>query len=141
MNPLNLLEHPDRYSIDRRELGKVLLVASTALLVVSVHATLSFQDSMKDVQKVDRQLEQTEAIMDSRGFNQSLQAIDSLQTVEEVDIYNQFRQASDAFRQARQAVSSAETASDNLESNYELYRWLVLVSILGQVAGLAVIYI
>lgn len=141
MWPLNLIEHPERYRIDRRELGKVLLVASTALLVVSVHATLSFQDSLKDVKKVDQNLDQAEAIMDSRGFNQSLQAINSLETVDQVDIYNQFKQASNAFKQARAAIQSAETARDNLESNYEMYRWLVLISILGQVAGLAVMYI
>ncbi|MFB6207744.1 MAG: hypothetical protein ABEJ69_00165 [Candidatus Nanohaloarchaea archaeon] len=142
MNPVDWIEHvPERYRVDKRELGKVMIVASTALLVVAVHSVFVFQTAMKDVRAADKQLEQADAIMSSPSFNQSMQAIDSIETFEEVNIYNQFQQASNAFHAANDAMVKVESARESMEANHELYQWLVLISILGEVAGVAVIYI
>ncbi|MFB6241383.1 MAG: hypothetical protein ABEJ36_01100 [Candidatus Nanosalina sp.] len=132
---------PERYRLDKRELGKVLVVASTALLVVSVHSVLVFQSTAEDVKKADKQLEKAQAVMSTSAFNQSMQAIGSIETFEEVNIYNQFRQASKAFSSAKNATSELSSARERIESSYELYQWLVLVSILGIVAGISVMYI
>ncbi|MFB6204396.1 MAG: hypothetical protein ABEJ75_01990 [Candidatus Nanohaloarchaea archaeon] len=142
MNPVEWIEHvPERYRVDKRELGKVMIVASTALLVVAVHSVFVFQDAMSDVNRAEEKLSTAEAKMSSSGFNQSLQAIQSLDTYEQVNIYNHFREAAESFSAAKEALNSIESASEHLEASYRLYQWLVLISILGEVAGFAIIYI
>lgn len=142
MNPVSWLEHvPERYRVDRRELGKVLIVASTAILFMSIHSILVVQSAMKDVKTAQDSLKEADARMSSQAFNESLQAIKSLDTYDQVDIYNHFRQAGDAFTAARNTVDEVEAAADRLERNFHMYQWLVVISLLGEVAGIAVIYL
>ncbi len=130
----------ERYTVDRREFGKILVIASTALLVLSLHSALSFQSALSQVEKVNRDFDKARGIIESPGFNDSLEALQSVKGGGS-QITNQFVTASNAFLEARDALERSEKAEDDLEGTYQQYRWLVLIAVLGEVAGIAVIYI
>lgn len=132
---------PEKYRVDKRELGKVLLVASAAIFVVSVHSALTLNAAINEVDNTQSQLNEMEVIMESQSFNQSMSALESTDTYEQVDIYGQFSTAVDAFNSAEGAFNSMESVSEGLENSYGIYQWLVLTSILGMVAGAVIIYI
>lgn len=131
-------ELEEKYFIDKREFGKVLLVASLAVLLVSVHAALEFQSASQNLDQMNEKFEETSGIINSESFNQSLQA---LETVRGTDIGPQFIQAAEAFRDAQGSIEDSREAEENLNSSFEIYQWLILVSILGTVSGAAIIYI
>ncbi len=137
---LDLGRLEERYTVDRRELGKILVIASTALLVLSLHSALSFQSALGEVEKVNRDFDKAQGIIESPGFNDSLEALQSARGGG-AQITNQFVTASNAFLEAREALERSEKAEDELEGTYNQYRWLVLIAVLGEVAGIAVIYI
>jgi hypothetical protein len=132
---------PERYRIDKRELGKVLMIASAAVFVVSVHSALTLNAAVEEVDKTDKQLSEMEAIIESDSFNRSMQALESTDTYEQVDIYAQFSTAVEAFNSANQGFDSLDNVSQGLENSYNTYQWLVLISLLGLVAGAVIIYI
>lgn len=142
---MDLLEHlekvPEKYRIDKRELGKILLIASAAVFVVSVHSALTLNAAIEEVDKTDSQLSEMEAIIESDSFNQSMNALESTDTFEQVDIYGQFSTAVEAFSSAGQGFNSLDDVSQGLENSYTTYQWLVLISLLGIVAGAVIIYI
>lgn len=133
-----LSEISDRYSIDKREFGKVLTVASIAIFVVSVHSAMEFGKASEDLKKVNRGFDKTSGVINSEGFNQSIEALESLKGT---DIAPQFIRASKAFRSAQANLEKSEMAQNRLEESFETYRWLVLISILGTISGITVIYI
>lgn len=132
---------PKKYRIDKRELGKVLLIASAAVFIVSVHSALTLNAAVDEVQKTDNQLSEMEAIIESDSFNQSMQALESTDTYEQVDIYGQFSSALEAFNSAEKGFNSLDNVSQGLENSYSTYQWLALISLLGCVAGAVIIYI
>jgi len=132
---------PEKYRVDKRELGKVLLVASAAFFVVSVHSALTLNAAIDEVDNTESQLNEMQAVMESQSFNQSMNALEGTDTDEQVDIYEQFSTAVEAFNSAEGAFASMESISEGLENSYSTYQWLVLASILGMVAGAAIIYI
>jgi hypothetical protein len=132
---------PERYRVDKQELGKVLLVASAAAFVVSLHSAFTLDATIQQVDRTNSQFDELEVIMSSQSFNQSMEALESTDTYEQIDIYGQFSTAVDTFQTAEDGLESQEELSEGLDSSYETYQWLVLVSILGIVAGAAIIYI
>ncbi len=131
----------NEYMIDQRELGKVMVIASTALLIVSVHATLVFQSSAKDVRQTNMNFDRAEAIISSPSFNDSVEALSTAKGTTTTGVAASFAQAATAFQQAGKSLRLSDNAQDRLEDNAELYQWLVLVALLGEVAGVAVVYI
>lgn len=127
-----------KYSLDKKELGKVLFIASAAFLVISVHAAMEFQSSMEDIEQTNNKLEETSAIINSEGFQDSIEA---LETVRGTQIAPQFIQASEAFNSAEEAINETQETEERLKSSYNSYRWVVLASILGMVAGASIIYV
>lgn len=133
---------PEQYRIDQRELGKVLLVASAAIFVVSVHATFTFNAALQEVEQTNNQLDEMELVMNSQSFNNSMQGIQDLtDTAEQRNIYGQFSTAVEAFQTAEEGLDSIDRVEQGLESSYENYQWLALISLLGIVAGGAIIYL
>lgn len=142
MDVLSWMEKiPEEYKVDKRELGKVLLIASAAVFVVSVHSAMTLNSAIEGVHKTNNQLDDMSNIMQTQRFNQSMQALESTDTYEQVDIYGQFSAALKAFNTAEGAFDSMDRVSSDLKESYVTYQWLVLASILGGVAGAVIIYI
>lgn len=126
------------YTIDRNELGKIMIIASTTLLFFSVHTLLSLEPAMQESSDVDQQLSQLESVVNTDRFNDSLGAIEDL---ESVSIGEDMQYAVSTFRGMQITASEQQEIYRTLEKTNETYQWLVLLSIIGIVTGGAIIYV
>jgi hypothetical protein len=131
---------PGDYTLDRAEMGKVLIVASATLLVVSAHAVLQFSATESKLSDAYTDSKRVSSLADSQSFNRSLRTLAS------------FRTGTQVSRQVRTLVDTASTmqsasqdiqqeAQQNLGEKREMYQWLVLISVAGLATGLAERYI
>lgn len=127
-----------KYRWDRREFGKVLLIASATMFIVSFQATLSFQNASQELKEVDKSFQETSVIINDPGFNESVEALES---VKGTQLAPRFLQAAEAFRNAQGSLDKLENSQENLESTSNSYSWLVLLSIIGMVTGAVIIYL
>lgn len=125
-----------RYSIDQRELGKILIIASTSVFIVSLLGITSISDSVEEVSQANQDLKDTKAIMNGDRFQQSMEALTS---IESTDVGQQFHTTLEAFRSAEESIENVESAEETLDDAYNTYQWMLLFSIMGAVAGVAVL--
>ena len=120
-------------SIDQKELGKVLLIASFTLFLVSLHAFYSLSDIEQGLQDVNGEVSQTSAVLNSNTFNSSLQA---LREVNALNVESKVVRIIEGMNKANQALQSSEQLEKNVEGSKSTYQWLSLISLLGFVSGL-----
>ncbi|MFB6144116.1 MAG: hypothetical protein ABEJ98_02275 [Candidatus Nanohaloarchaea archaeon] len=124
-------------AVDRQEFGKMMILVSVTLLLVSIHSYTALEEARAEVADANSQLSRAEAILESDSFQQSLKAVKS------IGGYNsgqQFQQAVSAMENVGSAINSTEEAEQVLEQRKKTYQWYSLIGILGAVAGVAVIY-
>ena len=121
-------------SIDQEELGKVLLIASFTLFLVSLHAFYSLSDIEQGLQDVNGEVSQTSAVLNSNTFNSSLQA---LREVNALNVESKVVRIIEGMNKANQALQSSEQLEKNVEGSKSTYQWLSLISLLGFVSGLS----
>jgi len=126
------------YGIDQRELGKIMVIASTALLVVSIHAALTFQSASDSLESSNNDLQRAYGVIDSSSFQNML---DSLESIRSTAVRNEVETARQAFEQATGAMEETRETERMLQDRYDTYQWLTLISLMGVVAGVAVIYL
>ena len=120
-------------SIDQQELGKILLIASFTLFLVSLHAFYSLSDIEQGLQDVNGEVSQTSAVLNSNSFNSSLQA---LRQVNALNVESKVVRIIEGMNKANQALQSSEQLEKNVEGSKSTYQWLSLISLLGFVSGL-----
>lgn len=126
------------YVLDQRELGKILIIVSTTLLIFSAHAALSFKSASESVGDLNEELSTISGVINSENFQTSIEAIESLNSRA---ISSQVNTAVSTFDSINRSVRTSGAVKSELRSDYELYQWLALLAILGEVAGIAVIYV
>jgi hypothetical protein len=131
-----LRELHSEYAFSRLELAKIMAIVSTMLIVVSIPAALSFQSAANQAESVNNQLSQTSAILNSDRVQTSLQVLRNTQGTS----FDQISSAIDAFEQSEQAINNTQTLKDDMERNMEMYQWLVLIGIIGEVAAAAIFF-
>ncbi|MFB6202889.1 MAG: hypothetical protein ABEK01_00180 [Candidatus Nanohaloarchaea archaeon] len=126
-----------RYSLDRKELGKIMIIASTALLVVSVHAAMTLQSNLEEIEKTSKKLDRVQGIIGTDRFQNSLEA---LADVKGTSVGRSARTAVAVFREANESITRLEALESRTRQDFRLYQYLVLASLLGISAGLSVRY-
>lgn len=126
------------YSVDQRELGKLMIVVSTTLLLFSAHAALSFRSAANSVDSLNEDLQTVSGIVESQDFQQ---AVDVIRTLNSQAISRQIDAFVAAFQSFGSSIEDSEQVEQQLRDRYELYQWIALVAIMGEVAGVAVIYV
>jgi hypothetical protein len=121
-------------SIDQQELGKILLIASFTLFLVSLHAFYSLSDIEQGLQDVNGEVSQTSAVLNSNSFNSSLQA---LREVNALNVESKVVRIIEGMNKANEALQSSEQLEKNVENSKSTYQWLSLISLLGFVSGLS----
>jgi hypothetical protein len=127
------------YTLDRAEMGKVLIVASTTLLVVSAHAVLQFSATESKLSDAYTDSQRVSSVVESQSFNRSLRTLASFQTGTQVS--RQVRTLVDTASTMESASQDMQEAQQNLGEKREMYQWLVLISVAGLATGLAERYI
>lgn len=126
------------YWFDQREFGKVMIIASLALIVVSVHALMTMDSAVSQANNSTERLETTAALVGTDSFQQSMESLAATgatiqgQSIEEVVANLEY---------ASQSVDSVENLSNELESARTTYQWTVLLGLLGMTVGITSIYI
>lgn len=125
------------YGLDRTEFGKILVIASVSMLVVSIHATLTLQSVTEEVESSNNQLEQTSAIINSNNFQQ---AVSQLEQIRSDRISSQLNTALDSFERVDSSIEQTKQVEERLNTQVKNYQWMSLIGIIGIVAGIAAIY-
>ena len=124
------------YAFSRFELAKIMVIVSTTLIIVSIPAALSFQSAADQAESVNNQLSETSAILNSDRVQKSLDVLRNTQG----SSFEQVSSAIDAFEQSRDSINKTESLQSDLNQNMELYQWIVLIGIIGEVAGVAIFF-
>lgn len=128
----------ENYWIDKTEFGKVLIIASLSLLVVSMHAIYTIDSAVEQASNSTDNMKTTAALVGSDGFQRSMESLAGTgatiggQSIEEV--VGNLQYASDS-------VQEIETLSDELDNARTTYQWTFLLGLLGLVTGITSIYI
>ncbi len=126
------------YTLDETELGKTMIVASATLLMFSLHTVLVIQPAIEEARTTEENLNQLDQVVNSQQFNQSLTAMQDLQTTA---VGDDIDYALQTFRGMQVTVQGQEEIYQNLEATNTRYQWLILVGILGIIAGVSIIYV
>lgn len=127
-----------RYMFDQATFGQVLVLVSITIAVFSTHTITTLQDAEQDLREVDADVDLLTTVIYSAEFNRSLEAIEDVQTL---SIGADFRAATETFRDIQTDIGHLDRVADDVEYTYETYQWLLLLAILGIVAGVTIIYI
>jgi hypothetical protein len=126
-----------KYGFSRLELAKILIIASTTLIVVSIPAALSFQSAADKAQSVNNQLSETSAVLNSERVQTSLDVLRNTQG----SSFEQVSAAIDAVEQSDNSINKTQSLQTNLNQNMKMYQWIVLIGIIGEVAGIAIFFL
>ena len=124
-----------KINITQQEIGKMLIVASLTLLIFSSINLITLQDINQDLQGVESNYTQINTIIQSENF---LQGIEDLQTEE---IGDEALSATLILNSALENTATLSETQQDLEETHETYQWMILISILGIIAGITTIYI
>ncbi len=123
------------YGIDQIELGKLLIVVSASVLMVSIPAAMAFHSALGSVESTQENMSQAADFVQSSSFQSEL---DNLVMQEDGD---QFLWAYQGFQRAGDAAEGLEETSDDMEERYTVFQWISLLAILGLVSGITIIYL
>lgn len=126
------------YTLDQTELGKILAIVSLTLTLFSVHAILSLQPAIEEAQTAEDRLQQLDQVVTSEQFNQSLNALEDLQTT---TVGEDMQYALRTFRGMQVTVEDQQQIYTDLEKVHSQYQWLFLIGLLGIIAGVSLIYV
>lgn len=126
------------YTLDQRELGKVLLVVSATVFFISLTSLYQTRSTVQHVEETRSDLSQLGAVVNSQRFNESLSAIQSLQGTTEGQKY---QYAAQTFRGMQHSIKEVENTEKDLEEMQNMYQWMILSSILGATAAITVIFL
>lgn len=134
-NPVDTLkELHAEYGLDQKELSKIMIITSTALLVVSIHAASTMGSVQQDLEQTDQEVQEASAVINSESFQS---AMDSLSRVQSDRITRQLEAARTAFQSADQSFQKISEAEQKVDKSRRTYQWMSLISILGIVSGVA----
>lgn len=137
-NKVRQLEN--QYFIDTTELGKVMAVASITMFFIAGYALTTFIDSQQQIQNLEDNQIHLQGILEDENFEESYNAIQDISQTEE-QVGQQFETALDAYQQMNNTISYTETANEELQEKTMLYQWIVLISILGLISGITLIFL
>lgn len=125
------------FEVDRNELGKMMVLVSATLLLVSIHSFRGYDQAANSLDRANTELEQASNLIQSDRFEQSMGAVESVRGFNPSESFNQ---VIDAFDSAESAVNKTQQAEETVKDRRETYQWYSLIGVLGIVAGIAVIY-
>lgn len=126
------------YWLDKREFGKVMIIASLSILVVSIHAIYTVNGAVEQASNSSERMETTAVLVSSDSFQSSMESLGGTGTT--IDGRSIDEVVSD-LQYASESVNQMEDLSNELERARTTYQWTVLLGILGLVAGITAIYI
>lgn len=132
------VELHDEYGIDQQEFGKIVIIASLALFIASVPSALTLQETHDELKQTNENFDPIQGILDSDRFQENLDTLDSRV---EGQLGNSISQIVNTLEDTRSDMERLEETEKQLQDRANTYKWLSLISILGMVSGVVIIYI
>lgn len=127
-----------QYWLDKTEFGKVLIIASLSILVVSIHAIYTVNNAVEQASESNERMQSTAVLVGSDSFQNSMENFaDTGATIGGEPV----SEVVSDLQYASESVQQVEQLSEDLEQARTTYQWTVLLGILGLVAGITAIYI
>lgn len=130
-------EFQESTGITQEKIGLAVIIVSSVTLIISssgVFKMMEIQESLKDFDDTTSSLSQS---INSREFNQT---IEGLRDVGTGAISEDMSRAATILESYQAAENSLSDARDSIEDITALLRWLFLISVLGEVTGLTLLY-
>lgn len=123
----------DRFSVNQKELGKVLIIASFTLLVVSLHSFYVLNDIETGASEMEEEVDRTVTLLESDQFNSSLEA---LRDVEAFGVQRKVETVIAGMNDVQSSLSKPDNLTEQARESKEAYQWLSLIGLLGLISGL-----
>lgn len=125
------------YGLDQQELGKIILISSLAIFVVSAPAALTLQETHDEIQSVNTEMDDVQGMINSNTFQQSLNNVENIGG----SLARNIQVISQDLRAANSSISELESTENTLGQRAQTYKWISLISLLGIISGLVTIYV
>lgn len=126
------------YTLDQREVAKILIITSTTVLFLSLFTLIELESASAEIASADGNFSRLSGMVSSENYNQTIEA---LQDVQQGTISSRMQYAAEFFITAQSSVFSMQEVRNRLDSILGIYRWLILLAILGEVAGVSLLYV
>lgn len=126
------------YTFDQREAAKILIITSTTVLLFSVFSIINLESASTSISSADQNLSRVEGMISSEDYNDT---IDALQDVQQGTISERMQYAAEFFTAAQSGTYSLDGVQATVDSMIGIYQWLVLLAVLGEVAGVSLLYV
>ena len=127
----------EEYGIDQRELGKIILISSLAVFVVSAPAAITLQETHDQVSLANTDMDQVQGMINSDSFQQSLSNLEDVGG----SLAQNIQVISEDLRTANSSISELESTEQKLGERAQTYKWISLISLIGIITGVMTIYI
>jgi len=125
------------FEFDQVELAKMLILVSTTVLIFSVHGITMLNSTSERLEGLEEDFSEVSGMVNSEGFNET---IDALRDVQQGTISERMQFAANSLQNLQETDAELSQSADDIENMLNLYRWLLLLAVLGEVAGVSLIY-
>lgn len=132
-NPANNLK--EKINLNQTDLGVIIMVTSLTVLIFSTATLFTLQDTNETLQQVESNYTQINTAIDTENFQQGLEDLETEQISDEAV------RSTLILSNALQSTTELTQAQQEVEQTQENYQWLILLSILGIIAGITTIYV
>ncbi|MFB6115966.1 MAG: hypothetical protein ABEK10_00500 [Candidatus Nanosalina sp.] len=138
MNLKSLISRiPERSGISQKQLGEVLIVASSIALVFSAYGAFKLVEVQKNLEDFDDVSASLSRSVNSQEFNDTIEALKDVRTGA---ISEDMRRAASVLERYQVIENSLRDARNTLEEFLTSLQWLFLISVIGEVSGLTLLY-
>jgi hypothetical protein len=124
----------ERYGVDTREMGKLLVVVSVTAFLLSVNMIYGLGELESTVSDANNNLSRAAGIVETDSFQSS---VESLENDRRAGISRDAQLVAGSLQEASKALNQMEEAENSVETHLETYRYVVLMSVAGTVAGMS----
>lgn len=133
-----LKELHKEYGLDQKELGKIILISSLATFVIAASSALALQDTYKQVEQANQDLDRVEGIITSDNLQN---AVEQLQGRLGGRLSSSMNVISSDLDKVNSSISSLESTERDIERKVQTYQWVSLISLIGIISGFVTMYV
>lgn len=134
VNSQKIRELGSEYSIDRQEMGKLLVVVSIVAFLSSVNMIYALQDIEQQVGSASENMSRLTGIVQTERFQSSLQ---TLRNDNRVGVSEDTNIVANSLMESFETVETLEEAESRTSEYKETYQYVALISVGTTVAGMS----
>lgn len=134
----HIRDYFDNPEVLQHEAAKIFLMVSTAFLFFSLYMLFQLSIVSEDLNSFQENTSTLSGSVNTEQFNDTIDALEDVQSGAISDYMSQAANVLETFQASKNSLKSANTKVGSL---LQLLRWLFLISLLGEVAGVTLLYL